>query len=378
MSRARTPADTDRPSVLPQVVPDDRAQLSRKLRISVSDSCNLRCFFCHNEGQGPVRGRPNGVAVTIDEYRRIVRAAVDAGVREIKLTGGEPLLYRDGSATIVDLVRALRSSSTRDLFGLSMTTNGLLLERYASGLAAAGLDRVTISLHTLDTQTFVDLMGEGRTRAEPGHVVAGLKAAVAAGLTPVKVNTVLFDDHRRGVSNVDEIARIVDLCRTTGVSQLRLYTLLKHEHFPKHGDWYRFWDPELLSGLGRALGCRADELQSFARTVTEFLDSSRSQLYPRPHLLLNSHGLDVVIEAMESGQFDDRGLPDEGPYALRLSAVGDLRGIISDRAGKSNILATIRSGDPEADDVLRQLFGKAVQEALPKEDSQFQIDGEAG
>ena len=159
------------------------------LRISVTDECNLRCLYC----------RPAAVPVarlfrdilTNEEIARVARVAASLGVKRIRLTGGEPLL-RHGIVDLVSLLAAIPG-----IHELSLTTNGLLLERMASDLAAAGLKRVNVSLDTLRPERFRRITGaDGLER-----VLHGISAAHAAGLQPVKVNVVVM----RGV-NDDEIA----------------------------------------------------------------------------------------------------------------------------------------------------------------------------
>jgi cyclic pyranopterin phosphate synthase len=117
-----------------------RQRLQRKLRISVTDHCNFTCFFCHNEGQGPIR-RTARAALRTDEIQSVVRVALAEGVTKIKLTGGEPLLFRSGREDAVTLVRKLAQLRQEgEVFDLSMTTNGSLLPGYAERLALAGLD----------------------------------------------------------------------------------------------------------------------------------------------------------------------------------------------------------------------------------------------
>jgi len=165
------------------------------LRISVTDRCNLRCVYCMPpEG---VPWRPHGEILRYEEIEIIVRAAAELGISKVRLTGGEPLV-RPG---VVDLVRLL--SRIPGIDDLAMTTNGVLLARYATSLAEAGLRRVNISLDTLRPERFARITRGGRLE----DVLAGIEAARQAGLEPIKVNTVVI----RGM-NDDEV---VDLARKT-------------------------------------------------------------------------------------------------------------------------------------------------------------------
>ncbi|GAA1988508.1 GTP 3',8-cyclase MoaA [Kitasatospora viridis] len=156
------------------------------LRVSLTDRCNLRCTYCMPEQGLQWLAKPT--LLTDEEIVRLVGLAVrELGVREVRFTGGEPLL-RPGLVSIVAACAELRPRPE-----LSLTTNGVGLTRVAAALQAAGLDRVNVSLDTLDEDTFHTLTRRQRHR----DVLAGLAAAEAAGLTPVKVNSVLM----RGVND---------------------------------------------------------------------------------------------------------------------------------------------------------------------------------
>ncbi|GAA1070516.1 MULTISPECIES: GTP 3',8-cyclase MoaA [Kitasatospora] len=166
------------------------------LRVSLTDRCNLRCTYCMPEEGLQWLAKPS--LLTDEEIVRLVGIAVrDLGVREVRFTGGEPLL-RPG---LVGIVAACAELEPRP--ELSLTTNGIGLARTAAALKQAGLDRVNVSLDTLDEDTFHTL-----TRRRRHHdVLDGLAAAEAAGLSPVKLNAVLM----RGV-NDHEAADLLSWC----------------------------------------------------------------------------------------------------------------------------------------------------------------------
>jgi cyclic pyranopterin phosphate synthase len=160
------------------------------LRISVTDRCNLRCIYCMPaEGVDSIN---HGQVLRYEEIETIVRAAAELGISKVRLTGGEPLV-RLG---IVDLVRKIAQIAGID--DLAMTTNGVLLARYAQDLADAGLHRVNISLDTLDPQRFRGITRRG----ELADVQAGIEAARQAGLEPIKVNAVVI----RGMNDDEVVA----------------------------------------------------------------------------------------------------------------------------------------------------------------------------
>jgi cyclic pyranopterin phosphate synthase len=196
---------------------DGFGRVHRDLRISLTDRCSLRCAYCM-----PAEGLPwipSADMLTTAELLRVVGVAVDLGVEEVRLTGGEPLLHPD-VAEVVARLRALPRPPA-----VSLTTNGLRLPGLAAPLADAGLERVNISLDTLRRDRFAALTRRDRLV----DVLAGVAAAKAAGLHPVKLNAVLM----RGV-NDDEA---VDLLRWALAEGLRLRFI---EQMPL--DPQRSWD----------------------------------------------------------------------------------------------------------------------------------------
>ena len=179
---------------------DSFGRVATDLRVSLTDRCNLRCTYCM-----PADGLdwlPSPTLLTDDEIVRLVRIAVERlGVTEVRFTGGEPLIRR-GLIGIVEQAAAL-SPRPR----LSVTTNALGLARLAAPLRAAGLDRVNVSLDTLQADRFVALARRDRL----ADVIEGLAAAEAAGMRPVKVNAVLM----RGV-NDDEAPQLLRWCLDRG------------------------------------------------------------------------------------------------------------------------------------------------------------------
>lgn len=167
------------------------------LRLSLTDHCNLACRYC-----APTGGRPDGQMISAEFAFRVVRwLSRDHGIRHVRLTGGEPLLFPE----LVPLIERL--SELDALHEISLTTNGQALARKARSLRAAGLARVNISLDTLRVERFTDLTGGGNL----AHTLRGIEAAVDADLTPVKVNVVA----QRGL-NDDDLADIAEWCLSRG------------------------------------------------------------------------------------------------------------------------------------------------------------------
>ena len=165
------------------------------MRISVTDRCNLRCIYCMPPEGVPLRSHDD--ILRYEEIETIVWAAAELGITKIRLTGGEPL----ARLGVADLVRLLARIPGID--DLAMTTNGILLSRYAADLAEAGLQRVNVSLDTLRPERFRRITRRGQLE----DVLAGMEAAREAGLEPIKINTVVI----RGM-NDDEV---VDLAQKT-------------------------------------------------------------------------------------------------------------------------------------------------------------------
>ncbi len=164
------------------------------LRISLTDLCNLRCVYCMPpEG---VRKQAHDQILSLEEIGEIARAAVELGVKKIRLTGGEPLVRRG----VLSLCRELRRIPR--LQELTLTTNGLLLSGMAAELKAAGVDRVNVSLDTLDPEKYRRITRGGCLE----DALAGIQAARDAGLTPLKLNCVLI-----GGFNDDEITALAAL-----------------------------------------------------------------------------------------------------------------------------------------------------------------------
>ncbi len=168
---------------------DTFGRVHRDLRVSVTDRCNLRCAYCMPPDFAD--WLPGDHLLSIDELLTVIEVAVDQGIRTIRLTGGEPLLRPD----LVEIVR--RIGALPDSPRITLTSNGLRLVDLAAPLAAAGLERVNVSLDTLSRERFRALTFRDRF----DDVLAGIAAAQDAGLTPVKVNTVLM----RGVNDDEAI-----------------------------------------------------------------------------------------------------------------------------------------------------------------------------
>ena len=178
------------------------------LRITLTNRCNLNCLYCHHDGM--VRSDDE---MTPDEIYTICKIAKKLGVKKIRISGGEPLLKKD----IVEIVRKIASLNFKDI---SMTTNGTLLEKYAKDLKDAGLDRVNVSLDTLDRKTYEHITKKDYlTEAKNG-----ILKAVEVGLYPVKINMVIMKD-----INQNEIKKMFKFAKKHAIV-LQLIELIESEN----------------------------------------------------------------------------------------------------------------------------------------------------
>ena len=172
------------------------------LRISLTDRCNFRCFYCLPNGEPPLARKET--ILTFEEIERIARIFVGLGIEKIRLTGGEPLIRRD-VPELVEKLAVLKPA----LHDIALTTNGFDLPRHAAKLKAAGLDRVTISLDSLDPKNFEDITGVDAL----GKVLDAIAAAREFGFDPVKINAVVI----RG-RNDHEVVDLARFARENNIS----------------------------------------------------------------------------------------------------------------------------------------------------------------
>jgi cyclic pyranopterin phosphate synthase len=216
------------PSTLtaPARLTDSLGRVIHDLRVSITDRCNYKCVYCRTGEFGAQYPE-----LSVEEYLRLIKLFVGLGITKVRLTGGEPLLRRG----LVELVRELAGLRTLwdEPLDLALTTNGHLLDTLAAPLKAAGLDRVTVSMDAVDAPTF-----ERITRV-PGSfetVLRGVRAARAAGLTPLKINCVLL----RGF-NDDQIEGFARFAREEDVV-VRFIEFMPLEEG-------RLWSPEIVVPL---------------------------------------------------------------------------------------------------------------------------------
>ena len=196
---------------------DTFGRVHTDLRLSITDRCNLRCVYCLPE-EGAVF-RPRAEILSFEEIARVAKIGHDMGVTAVRITGGEPLIRRN----VVELVRQVAAVGFEDL---SLTTNGTELARLAGQLAGANLRRVNVSCDSLRAPRYAQI----RRRGDLADVLAGMDAAEAAGLTPLKVNVVLV-----GGVNDDEVLDFAEFARATG----RTVRFIEFMPLDAEGAWER-------------------------------------------------------------------------------------------------------------------------------------------
>jgi len=180
------------------VLRDSYGRAIRDLRVSLTDRCNFRCFYCLPHGEPPIA--PKEQMLSYEEIEYVCDIFVSLGIEKIRLTGGEPMLRRD-IETIIRKLSLLKASGLTDL---ALTTNGYFLPDRAQSLKDAGLDRVTISLDSLKQDVFKRMTGVDVL----DRVLAGIAATKAAGLEPIKINAVIVRGH-----NENEVADFAAFAR---------------------------------------------------------------------------------------------------------------------------------------------------------------------
>jgi cyclic pyranopterin phosphate synthase len=305
---------------------DRYGRIATDLRVSLTDRCNLRCSYCMPPEGLPWLPRPT--LLTDDEVVRLVRIGVELlGITEVRYTGGEPLLRR-GLPEIIARTAALSPRPQ-----ISLTTNGIGLARLAGELAAAGLDRVNVSLDTLRPEVFTALAHRDRL----ADVLAGLAAAAAAGLAPVKVNAVLV----RGVNEAEAVP-LLRFCLAHG------YQLRFIEQMPldaQHG-----WRRESMVSASEILGALSAEF-----TLTPDDPAARGPAPAESFLVDGGPGRVGVIASVTRpfcGACD----------RVRLTADGQVRNCLFARE-ESSLRDPMRAG--ASDRELAGIWRRAVAAKLP-------------
>lgn len=307
---------------------DTYGRVHRDLRVSLTDRCNLRCTYCLPEEFSS--WLPNESLLTADELMTVLQVAVNSGISEVRLTGGEPLLRPD----IVEIVE--RISKLENAPKLSLTTNGIRLAELAMPLKAAGLARINVSLDTLRPDRFNEMTHRDRF----DDVVKGLKAAKDSGLAPIKINSVLMRD-----VNTDEACELLDWALTEGF-QLRF---IEQMPLDAGGLWNR---TNLVT---------ADEIYASLSTKYQLTPKENRGSAPAEEFFVDGGPSTVGIIASVTRPFCgdcDR---------LRLTSDGQIRSCLFART-ETDLRGLLRNPEipvEEKTSQIEQLFISTVQSKLP-------------
>jgi GTP 3',8-cyclase len=287
------------------------------LRISITQRCNIRCAYCHREGEVQ-RANRSAELISLEEILRIAKVSVSLGIARIKLTGGEPLMRPD-LPEIVEGIAAL--PGLRDL---SLTTNGLLLGGgMAKKLRDCGLRRVNISLPTLNPETYHKLTG-GKLE----DALVGVKAAIAAGFRPVKLNTVVLKD-----VNVVDVPELIEYAGRNNV----VLQLIELDPVNVGDNYYKEHH--------RSLDEQEALLKEKAVSVEKRPFMHNRLIYHLPNATVE------VVKPIENSDFCMH------CTRLRVTSDGKLKPCLMRNDNLTDILTSIRQG--ATDEELKQLFVKA-------------------
>ncbi|MEN6574454.1 GTP 3',8-cyclase MoaA [Methanobacterium aggregans] len=290
------------------------------LRISITNRCNVNCFYCHHDGILPQK-----YEMTPDEIHRIAQVARNIGVQKIRLSGGEPLIRDD----IVEIVSKISSIGFKDV---SITTNGTFLDKYAASLVEAGLNRVNVSLDTLKPETYRFITKKDYLQ----RAKQGIVSAAESGLYPVKVNMVVM----KGL-NHEEIWDMFNFCQENG-AVLQLIELLKTDNCPDNGfiDDYHY----KMDDLEEKLANMADKVKT------------RRFMQDRKKYFVDGGEIEVV-KPMDNTQFC------KNCTRIRITPEGKLKPCLLRNDNLVDFIEPMRQG--KSNEELKELFLKAIENREP-------------
>jgi GTP 3',8-cyclase len=284
------------------------------IRVSVTKRCNFSCVYCHDEGLGPVASprSPHGDEMTPTEVERIASVAREFEIRSVKFTGGEPLVRAD--------LEEIVARTVRHIGDVSLTTNGSMLAKRAEALRNAGLKRINVSVDSLETTSFHEIRG-----GSLGPVLAGIDAALEVGLTPVKLNMVVFRP------TLPHIPEMIDYVSHRAGLRLQLIQFMPELVGPK--DW-----AVDIDGVKAWLEARAD------RVLVREMHHRRIYLF---------RGAEVeVVDPVSNPEFC------MNCHRIRVTHAGELKGCLN----RNDDLIPTRGLDDAA---LRQAFRDVVAHRIP-------------
>ena len=296
----------------------------KSIRVSVTENCNLNCFYCHREGEW----HKHRSEMSPGEIERILRIARSLDIRKVKFTGGEPLMRED----IVEIVERSAPLMDRDV---SLTTNGTLLRRYAEELKEAGLMRVNISLDTLKPERYRRITGMDMLK----DTIDGVYAAKDAGLEPIKLNMVLL----RGI-NEDEIEDLIRFSADSGtiLQVIELEAPVEKEN----SEFFRKYhvNPKFLE----------EHLEKIAEEI------EYNELHRRKRFIFNFDGKRAEVEIVRPMH---NSIFCKYCTRIRLTSDGKLKPCLLRNDNLVDILTPMRNG--ASDDELHNLFMEAIMRREP-------------
>lgn len=296
----------------------DRPILS--LRITLTNRCNVNCIYCHHDGM-----RSSKNEMTPDEIYKICQIAKRIGVRKIRLSGGEPLIRKD----IVKIISKISSIGFNDI---SITTNGILLEKYAKDLKEAGLDRVNVSLDTLNPETYEFITKKDYLEAAK----RGILKSVEVGLYPVKINMVIMRD-----INEHEIKDMFNFCKDNNMV-LQLIELIESENCD---------DDKFSAEYHYKLDMVEERLSDIADEVRE-----REFMQGRRKYYINGGEIEVV-KPVDNSKFC------ANCTRLRVTPDGKIKPCLLRNDNLVDIITDIRNN--ESDEKLEEIFLKGIDKREP-------------
>ena len=290
------------------------------LRISITNRCNVRCFYCHHDGI-----IPESYEMTSDEIYRVAKVAADIGIQKIRLSGGEPLIRED----IVEIVDKIAAVGFKDI---ALTTNGTLLGKYAEELKSVGLNRVNVSFDTLNPETYRFITKRDYIK----KAKEGIMKASEVGLYPVKVNMVVMN----GI-NQHEIWDMFQFCKENNAI-LQLIELLKTDNCPDNSfyDEYHF------------------DMGKIEKKLTEMADNIKTRHFMQDRKKYFVEGGEIeVVKPMDNTQFC------KNCTRIRITPEGKIKPCLLRNDNLVDLLKPMRLG--YSDSKLKKLFLKAIEDREP-------------
>lgn len=306
--------------MLENVIKDNFDRPILSLRITITNRCNVNCIYCHHDGM-----RSSKNEMTPDEIYKISQIAKRIGVRKMRLSGGEPLVRKD----IVEIVSKINSVGFKDI---SMTTNGIFLEKYAKDLKEAGLDRVNVSLDTLNPETYEFIT----TKDYLESAKKGILKSVEVGLYPVKINMVIM----KGI-NEHEVKDMFKFCKENNMV-LQLIELIESENCD---------DDKFSAEYHYKLDMIEERLADIADDVKE-----REFMQGRKKYYINGGEIEVV-KPVDNSKFC------ANCTRLRVTPDGKIKPCLLRNDNLVDIISHIRNN--ESDEKLEEIFLKGIDKREP-------------